>query len=154
MFGSRYRAAARPACRQHVLLHRLGVQLLLKRSGFGIGRDRWCIRVRGCGATCVALAHREPWSDWPAAAGAASTADTAGPFSADVQHGRSSSPHVRDELLQVIVGDVLVRAERVPPWSSKAAVYERTARAWRGRCDGLRHLWAADKDRPTVKLAV
>ena len=101
MFGSCCRAAARPACRQHVLLHQLGVQLLLKRSGFGIGRDRWCIRVRGCGATCVALAHREPWSDWPAAAGAASTADTAGPFSADVQHGRSSSPHVRDELLQL-----------------------------------------------------
>ena len=27
LFGSCYRAAARPACRQHVLLHQLGVQL-------------------------------------------------------------------------------------------------------------------------------
>ena len=66
MFGSCCRAAARPACRQHVLLHQLVVQLLLKRSGFGTGRDRWCTQG----------------SDWPAAAGAASTADTAGPFSA------------------------------------------------------------------------
>ena len=66
LFGSCCRAAARPACRQHVLLHQLVVQLLLKRSGFGTGRDRWCTQG----------------SDWPAAAGAASTADTAGPFSA------------------------------------------------------------------------
>ena len=42
------------------------MQLLLKRSGFGTARDRWCTQG----------------SDWPAAAGAASTADTAGPFSA------------------------------------------------------------------------
>ena len=54
LFGSCCRAAARPACRQHVLLHQLGVQLLLKRSGFGTGRDRWCIRdVRRVSSPCT-----------------------------------------------------------------------------------------------------
>ena len=165
-FGSCCRAAARPACRQHVLLHRLGVQLLLKRSGFGIGRDRWCIRVRGCGATCVALAHREPWSDWPAAAGAASTADTAGPFSVGaaaaaagalasaVRRRAASSSHRRRCLGARGASRQHASRGRLPLRSSKAAVYEDSS------CLARKVAMVSDisgwqaLDRPTGKLAV
>ena len=50
--------------------------------------------------------------------------------------------HVRDELLQVIVGDVLERAERVPAVRVEGGSVQGQLVLGEEGGDGLRHLWA------------
>ena len=52
--------------------------------------------------------------------------------------------HVRDELLQVIVGDVLERGERVPAVLVEGGSVRGQLVLGEEGGGGLRHLWAAD----------
>ena len=62
--------------------------------------------------------------------------------------------HVRDELLQVIVGDVLERGERVPAVLVEGGSVRGQVVGYEEGGGGLRHLRAGTRDQPTVKLAV
>ena len=142
MFGSCCRAAARPACRQHVLLHQLGVQLLLKRSGFGTGRDRWCIRdVRRVSSPCTLV--RLASSSWGSQHSRHSRSILRGRCCGSRRRLGQRGPqtcsmvalHRHTSVTSCFKSSSemswCARSES-QPWSSKAAVYERTARAWRG----------------------
>ena len=60
--------------------------------------------------------------------------------------------HVRDELLQVIVGDVLERGERVPAVLVEGGSVRGQVVGYEEGGGGLRHLRAGTRDQPTVKL--
>ena len=96
------------------------MQLLLKRSGFGTGRDRWCIRgVRRVSSPCTLV--RLASSSWGSqhsrhilrgrCCGSRRRLSQRGPQTCGMA---ALHCHIRDELLQVIIGDVLERGERVP----------------------------------------
>ena len=109
LFGSCCRAPAQ----HNVLLHQLVVQLLLKRSGFGTGRDRWCILVRLASSSLGSQHSRHSRSILRGrCCGSRRRLGQRGPQTCGMA---ALHRHVRDELLQVIVGDVLVTARGASP---------------------------------------
>ena len=151
MFGSCCRAAARPACPAA-----LACRAAASEAQWFRHRSRQVVHPGQTG-------HKH---DWPAAAGAASTADTAGPFSVGaaaaaagalasaVRRRAASSSHRRRCLGARGASRQHASRGRLPLRSSKAAVYEDSS------CLARKVAMVSDisgwqaLDRPTGKLAV